>query len=244
MMKTNDWFQTWLYHREKVRPMKSSRAFLAVIVLAALTLLLLAIPAAAQQTPVPTPILSEQFPNDRVIVACSTGQLDIYGSDNLGVGFYITSIRYSELSLAGPTVRNTRFGQITVTVTLQGEIRVSWFGGPYYATGIDDFDKVGFCPFAIPISSSPAPVGTPAPIGTPVSGTTTTTTSAIFATPLPSTVAGTRIVACGARPYVVQPGDNLFRISLRFNTTVSALAACNGITNPARIYVGQTIYVP
>jgi LysM repeat protein len=43
---------------------------------------------------------------------------------------------------------------------------------------------------------------------------------------------------------VVQPGDNLFRISLRFNTTVSALAACNGITNPARIYVGQTIYVP
>jgi LysM repeat protein len=44
--------------------------------------------------------------------------------------------------------------------------------------------------------------------------------------------------------YTVQPGDNLFRIALRFNTTVSALAAENGITNPRLIYVGQVLRIP
>jgi LysM repeat protein len=44
--------------------------------------------------------------------------------------------------------------------------------------------------------------------------------------------------------YVVQPGDNLFRISLRFNTTVAALAAANGITNVNLIFAGQTLIIP
>ncbi|HVO44246.1 MAG TPA: LysM peptidoglycan-binding domain-containing protein [Aggregatilineales bacterium] len=44
--------------------------------------------------------------------------------------------------------------------------------------------------------------------------------------------------------YVVQPGDNLFRISLRFGTTVSALAQANNISNPSLIFVGQTLIIP
>src|SRR5262245_21529301 len=44
--------------------------------------------------------------------------------------------------------------------------------------------------------------------------------------------------------YVVQPGDNLFRLSLRFNTTVAALAAANGITNVNLIFAGQTLIIP
>ncbi len=44
--------------------------------------------------------------------------------------------------------------------------------------------------------------------------------------------------------YVVQPGDNLFRIGLRFNLAPSVLAAYNGIPNPAVIYVGQVIRIP
>lgn len=48
----------------------------------------------------------------------------------------------------------------------------------------------------------------------------------------------------GARVYVVQPGDNLFRIALRYGTTVNALAAANGITDVTRIYVGQTLIIP
>jgi LysM repeat protein len=44
--------------------------------------------------------------------------------------------------------------------------------------------------------------------------------------------------------YVVQQGDTLFRIALRFNTTVDALARYNNILNPNRIFVGQRILIP
>ncbi len=52
------------------------------------------------------------------------------------------------------------------------------------------------------------------------------------------------VVEEGMTTYVVQPGDNLFRIALRFNSTVPAIAQANGITNPGLIYVGQTLTVP
>jgi LysM repeat protein len=44
--------------------------------------------------------------------------------------------------------------------------------------------------------------------------------------------------------YTVLPGDNLFRIALRFGTSVAALAAENGIVNPGLILVGQQIRIP
>src|SRR5688572_20198078 len=48
----------------------------------------------------------------------------------------------------------------------------------------------------------------------------------------------------GQTTYVVQPGDNLFRLSLRFNTSMSAIAQANGITNLNLIFVGQTLIIP
>jgi len=44
--------------------------------------------------------------------------------------------------------------------------------------------------------------------------------------------------------HVVQPGENLFRIALRYGVTVEALAAANGVRTPGRIYVGQRLIVP
>jgi LysM repeat protein len=44
--------------------------------------------------------------------------------------------------------------------------------------------------------------------------------------------------------HVVQRGENLFRIALRYGTTVQALAAANGIVNTGRIYVGQRLVIP
>jgi len=44
--------------------------------------------------------------------------------------------------------------------------------------------------------------------------------------------------------YVVRPGDNLFRIALRFNMDYRRLAAYNGIANPSNIYVGQVLKIP
>jgi LysM repeat protein len=44
--------------------------------------------------------------------------------------------------------------------------------------------------------------------------------------------------------HVVQPGENLFRISLKYGTTVEAIAARNGIINPGLVYVGQELVIP
>ena len=44
--------------------------------------------------------------------------------------------------------------------------------------------------------------------------------------------------------YSVQPGDTLYRLALRFGTTVDALVALNDIRNPDLIFVGQLLLVP
>ena len=48
----------------------------------------------------------------------------------------------------------------------------------------------------------------------------------------------------GGTTYVVQAGDNLFRIALRHNMSYIYLAQHNSIANPASIYVGQVIRIP
>ncbi len=44
--------------------------------------------------------------------------------------------------------------------------------------------------------------------------------------------------------HTVQAGENLFRISLRYNVTIDALMRANGISNPNLIYVGQVLRIP
>ncbi|MDQ3707616.1 MAG: LysM peptidoglycan-binding domain-containing protein [Chloroflexota bacterium] len=44
--------------------------------------------------------------------------------------------------------------------------------------------------------------------------------------------------------YVVQPGDNLTVLAQRFGTTREALAAANGISPSALLYVGQVLNIP
>ncbi|MBN1642747.1 MAG: LysM peptidoglycan-binding domain-containing protein [Anaerolineae bacterium] len=44
--------------------------------------------------------------------------------------------------------------------------------------------------------------------------------------------------------HVVQAGENLFRISLKYGTTVEAIAAANGIINPSWVYTGQELIIP
>jgi LysM repeat protein len=44
--------------------------------------------------------------------------------------------------------------------------------------------------------------------------------------------------------HVVRPGENLYRIALRYGTTILALAKANGISDPTQIRVGQTLVIP
>lgn len=48
----------------------------------------------------------------------------------------------------------------------------------------------------------------------------------------------------GGQTYVVQPGDTLYSIAVRYDTTVQALMVANNLSNPNLIYVGQTLKVP
>ncbi|MGB9809895.1 MAG: LysM peptidoglycan-binding domain-containing protein, partial [Caldanaerobacter sp.] len=45
-------------------------------------------------------------------------------------------------------------------------------------------------------------------------------------------------------PYVVQPGDTIFSIARKFNTSVEAIITRNGIINPSLIYPGQRLIIP
>ncbi|NHZ72151.1 MAG: LysM peptidoglycan-binding domain-containing protein [Aquificales bacterium] len=44
--------------------------------------------------------------------------------------------------------------------------------------------------------------------------------------------------------YVVQPGDNLFRIGLKFGVSWVEIAEANGLVNPNQIYTGQVLKIP
>jgi LysM repeat protein len=48
----------------------------------------------------------------------------------------------------------------------------------------------------------------------------------------------------GGQVYVVQPGNNLFRIGLQYGCTVDQMASYNNIPAPYIIYVGQQILIP
>lgn len=44
--------------------------------------------------------------------------------------------------------------------------------------------------------------------------------------------------------HTVQAGENLYRIALRYGTTVQALSDLNGIYNPDQVVAGQTLIIP
>jgi LysM repeat protein len=82
-----------------------------------------------------------------------------------------------------------------------------------------------------------APTATPEPTTPPPPATDTPApTSAPTATPAPPVT--------GATTHIVQPGENMFRIALRYGTTVDAIARANGIANPNLVYVGQELTIP
>jgi LysM repeat protein len=51
-------------------------------------------------------------------------------------------------------------------------------------------------------------------------------------------------VPTGGKIHVVQPGENLFRIALKYGTTVEAIALANDIGNVHFIFTGQRLRIP
>ena len=79
----------------------------------------------------------------------------------------------------------------------------------------------------------------PPPTPTPTTAPATPTSMPSTPTPTPTSTP----VPTGEVTHVVQRGENLFRIALRYGTTVQAIASANGIANPARIYAGQELVI-
>ncbi len=50
--------------------------------------------------------------------------------------------------------------------------------------------------------------------------------------------------ALGAISYPIEPGDTLFEIASKFNTTVSNILKFNYIPNPTLIYPGRVLTIP
>ena len=75
----------------------------------------------------------------------------------------------------------------------------------------------------------PAGGAAPGPTATPV------------ATAPPAPTAG---VPTGGVWHTVRAGENLYRISLQYGTTVAAIASANGLANPNIIYIGQRLWIP
>lgn len=84
-------------------------------------------------------------------------------------------------------------------------------------------------------TAEPTEAATPAPTVEPTEAATPAPTVEPTEAPVVSTTPGT---------HVVQVGENLYRIALRYGTTVTAIAHANGITNVARIYPGQKLTIP
>ena len=69
--------------------------------------------------------------------------------------------------------------------------------------------------------------------------------SQLYVPPVPTVT----VIPCGPlagwiRAYTVRPGDNLYRISLLYRTTVAQIQRSNCMGSSTIIYVGQVLYVP
>ena len=97
-------------------------------------------------------------------------------------------------------------------------------------------------PTATPVPP-PAPAPTPIPTIAPtaVPPIPTAVPAAPAPAPDPGYVYGGGV--CRNTTYVVQRGDNLFRIALRYGTTVASIARLNGISNTALINSGRRLAI-
>ena len=82
------------------------------------------------------------------------------------------------------------------------------------------------------------------PVRVPSPATSTPSPTPLVPVPTATPAPGTGGPIVNPSVYIVQRGDTLSRIAVRFSTTVSMLAQMNGIVNPNLIQVGQQLVIP
>jgi LysM repeat protein len=117
------------------------------------------------------------------------------------------------------------------------------------ANNITDPNKI-YAGLTLKIPAAPAPTPTPSPSPTPIPtpvapAPTPTSTLAPTSAPNPAPVANPtptpQSPSVVNNTYTIKSGDNLTRIAAMHNTTVNDLVKLNNISDPNKIYAGQTI---
>lgn len=100
--------------------------------------------------------------------------------------------------------------------------------------------------WAVSLSHGLVRVLTPAPGPTAAPEPTATATPTAAATPAPSVTAAAAAEATPApqRTHVIQPGDTLLGIAIRFDVALEAVEQANPNVDPAALRVGQELVVP
>ena len=95
-------------------------------------------------------------------------------------------------------------------------------------------------------AEEPTPAATEEPTDTaPADTASADDADATTEPPAPRTDRSINAEAAGLySAYIIQPGDTLFAIATRYDTTVTVLSRLNGIVNPSVIYWGQQIRIP
>ncbi len=110
------------------------------------------------------------------------------------------------------------------------------------AAGASATNGFGLLAAAAP-SPSPTPAVRPTVAATPTPPATPIATIVPTATPVPATPKSTPTPRPTPLTYVVQSGDTLNGIAIRFGTTVAAIKAANGLTGDI-INIGQVLIIP
>ena len=123
---------------------------------------------------------------------------------------------------------------------LPADMQVELQINPLWPVRMASRDEVLAFPEGAPVGAAKAGLITAATV---LADESTADDSAVYD---PAPEQPTAVAATSHQPttYTLKPGDNLTRISAQYGTTIEALLAANGITNPNRIYVGQTLVVP
>jgi len=132
---------------------------------------------------------------------------------------------------------------VAATITLRG---LADGGTPLRFESVAAYDPEGNPVALMPLSdglitvrsgeaAGPTPTTAVGPLPSPVP------------TPQPAPAQPTSVPAPttgGGIYYVVQPGENLFRIGLKFGTTAQAIAAATGLADPNQVEAGTMVLVP
>ena len=129
-------------------------------------------------------------------------------------------------------------------VTTLFALAVSGIRGILPTTGVSASPTAALVAIVPTANPTPAPTAPPtAPPTLPPTGTPTPT-SPVVPTAAPPTPAPTTKPKPTFRTYVVKPGDTLSGIAAKYDTTVSAIAALNNISDPSKLRVGQILLIP